>query len=114
MELMLRLAGVLFVLLAAAASAATNPEQIRLQKSLAPKIAATFQKQAPKLKLKTVTCKLPSSGVTAHCKARFTYGTTYIVVYPVTATIHDSGRLTWVAKSPSCTSTKTKKTTPCG
>jgi phage host-nuclease inhibitor protein Gam len=114
MQLMFRLAAVLLVLLTASAAAATNPEQIRLQKSLKVQIAATFKKQAPKLKLTTVTCKLPSDGVTAHCKARFTYGTTFVVTYPVTATIHDSGQLTWTAKSPSCTSTKTKKKVACG
>lgn len=110
---MVKLAALLFVVLTAAAAAATNPEQIRLQKSLKTQIAATFKKQAPKLKLTTVTCKLPSNGVTAHCKARFTYGKTVVVVYPVTATIHESGQLTWVAKSPACTNATTKKKIAC-
>ena len=113
MHLMFRPAALLFVVLAASAAAATNPEQIRLQKSLKPQIAASFKKQAPTLKLTAVTCKLPTDGVTAHCLAHFTYGAKVLVVYPVTATIHDSGQLTWAAKSPTCTDARTKKKLAC-
>ncbi len=98
--------------LCAAAAEATNPEQLRLQASLKAQMAKVFAKKAPGVKLTALTCKLPSSGVTAHCVAHFTAGPVK-GYYPVTATIHASGTLTWTAASPTCFVAKTGKRTPC-
>jgi hypothetical protein len=96
-----------------AASAAVDPEQLRLQNSLKAQMVKVFKKQAPKLTITRVTCKLPESGNTSHCKAYFTVGTTR-GYYPVTATLHDlGGKLTWTASSPKCWNPTTKRYAAC-
>jgi hypothetical protein len=100
-------------LLATSAAAATNPELIRLQKTLKADMVATFKKQAPGLKITTVTCKLPTDGTTAHCTAHFTAGTAVKGYYPVTAKILESGQLKWTAASPKCFSAHTGKRIAC-
>ena len=100
-------------LLATSAGAATNPELTHLQNTLKADMVATFKKQAPGLKITTVTCKLPTSGTTAHCTAHFTAGSTVNGYYPVTAKILDSGTLKWTAALPKCFSVKTGKRITC-
>jgi hypothetical protein len=97
---------------AAGAGAATNPEQLRLQKTLRANMVKTFKKRAPSLKITTVTCKLPRNGTVARCTARFTTGSVK-GWYPVKAVLHDSGTLTWTATSPKCFNAKTNKPIPC-
>jgi hypothetical protein len=98
--------------LAAAAGAATNPEQLRLEKTLRANMVKTFKKRAPSLRITAVTCKLPRNGTVARCTARFTTGSVD-GWYPVKAVLHDSGLLTWTATSPKCFDAKTKKRLPC-
>ena len=100
-------------LLAASAAAATNPELIHLQTTLKASMVATFKKQAPGLKITTVTCTLPSNGTTAHCKAHFTAGTTVKGYYPVAAKILDTGQLKWTTSAPKCFNAKTGKAIHC-
>jgi len=92
-----------------AAAAYTDPY---LEKTLKAAMVKKFKTAAPKLKITKVKCVLPKNGVTAHCKATFT--TSGIDgYYPVTATIHDNGQLTWTARSPRCLNPKTKKYAGC-
>ena len=104
-----------FLLLAVAgiaagpALAATDPQ---LNKTLKADMVKAFKKQAPTLKFTTVNCTLPENGATAHCKAYFTVSGTK-GYYPVKATIHGNGQLSWTAQSPKCLDTKTKKYTAC-
>ena len=91
------------------AGAARDPG---LEKSLKADMVKTFKKQAPTLKFTTVSCTLPANGTTAHCKAYFTVSGTK-GYYPVKATIHESGQLTWSAQSPQCLNAKTKKYSAC-
>ena len=95
-----------------AAGPALGARDPGLEKSLKADMVKTFKKQAPTLKFATVNCTLPANGTTAHCKAYFTVKTTK-GYYPVKATIHDSGALTWTAQSPKCLNTKTKKYVAC-
>ena len=97
---------------AIAASAATGATDPKLNRTLKADMVRAFKKQAPTLKFTTVTCVLPENGVTAHCKAFFTVSGTK-GYYPVKATIHDSGKLSWTAQSPKCLNPKTKKYVAC-
>jgi hypothetical protein len=102
-----------FALSAGVASAAVDPRLTYLQKTLKADMVATFKKQAPKLTITTVTCKLPSEGVTSHCKAFFRISTTK-GYYPVTAKLQDlGGKLTWTAQSPKCWSAAKKRYLAC-
>lgn len=109
---MLRIALVLTLLLAFAGSASADFNDPGTAKGLKTQMVKTFKKQAPGLKITTVTCKAPKSGVTENCTAHFTAGSTK-GYYLVKATIHDSGKLTWVAQSPKCLNTKTGKYGAC-
>ena len=87
---------------AGGASGATDPRLAYLQKTLKANMVKTFKKQAPALKLTTLSCTLPKNGVTAHCKAFFVVSKTK-GYYPVTAKLHElGGKLTWTATSPKC------------
>ena len=97
---------------AIAASPAIGATDPKLNSTLKADMVRAFKKQAPTLKFTTVTCVLPENGVTAHCKAFFTVRTTK-GYYPVNATIHDSGTLSWTAQSPKCLNPKTKKYAAC-
>jgi len=100
--------------LAAPATAAPNPEQVRLQRTLKADMAKTFKQRAPQLKITTVRCKLPASGTVAKCTAHFTYGTAVKGYYPVTATLHDlGGTLTWKTGAPKCRNAKTNRRVSC-
>jgi hypothetical protein len=99
-------------LLAPAAGAATNPEQLYLQKTLKAAMVKAFKKQAPGLKLTTVTCKLPSSGTVARCVAHFAAGRVK-GYYPVKATLHESGTMSWTTSAPTCFSATTNKRVAC-
>ena len=102
-----------FAVAAGAASGATDPRVAYLQKTLKANMVTTFKKQAPSLKLTTVSCKLPADGSTAHCKAFFTVSRTK-GYYPVTATLHDlGGKLTWTATSPKCWNPAKQKYVSC-
>ena len=108
-----RLAVVVVALLACAvASGAVNPEQLRLQKSLKADMAKSFKKRAPSLEITTVSCRLPSKGTVAHCTAHFLVGQVK-GYYKVSATIHESGQLTWTAASPRCFDKKSGKALRC-
>src|SRR6266567_1509791 len=102
----------LLVFAGIAAGPAIGARDPELEKSLKADMVKTFKKQAPTLKFTTVNCTLPVNGTTAHCKAYFTVNTTK-GYYPVKATIHDSGALTWTAQSPKCLSATTKKYVAC-
>jgi len=99
----------LVAIAAVPAMGATDP---RLNRTLKADIVKAFKKQAPTLKFTTVACTLPKNGTTAHCKAFFTVTGTK-GYYPVTATIHASGKLSWTAQSPKCLNPKTTKYAPC-
>jgi hypothetical protein len=102
-----------FAVAAGAASGATDPRVAYLQKTLKANMVTTFKKQAPSLKLTTVSCKLPADGSTAHCKAFFRVSRTK-GYYPVTAKLHDlGGKLTWTATSPKCWNPAKKKYVAC-
>jgi hypothetical protein len=104
--LLLAVAGIV----AGSALGATDP---KLNRTLKADMVKAFKKQAPTLKFTTVTCVLPKSGSTAHCKAFFTVSGTK-GYYPVTATLHDlGGTLTWTARSPKCLNPKTQKYIAC-
>ena len=99
---------------AGAVAAATNPEQVALQKTLKALMTKKYKQAAPKLKITTITCKLPSDGTVAHCVAHFTYPPTIVGTYQVKAELHDlGGTLTWTAGSPKCKDTKTGKSIAC-
>jgi hypothetical protein len=98
---------------AGAASGATDPRLTYLQKTLKANMVKTFKKQAPSLKITTVSCRLPADGVTSHCKAFFTVSKTK-GYYPVVAKLHDlGGKLTWTAQSPQCWNPAKKKYVSC-
>ena len=99
----------LFAVAPAALGAYTDPH---LEKTLKADMVKTFHKQAPKLTIGQVKCVLPKNGVTAHCKAYFTISTTK-GYYPVKATIHDSGQLSWTASSPQCWNAAKKRYVAC-
>ena len=99
----------LFFVVATSAAAFRDPA---LEKSLKTQMVKTFKKQAPRLKITTVFCEAPSSGITSHCTVHFTEGSV-MGYYPVKATIHDSGQLSWTAQSPKCLNTTTKKYAAC-
>jgi len=102
-----------FAVAAGAASGATDPRLTYLQKTLKANMVKTFKKQAPSLKLTTLTCKLPANGITAHCKAFFTVSGTK-GYYPVVAKLHDlGGKLTWTAQSPQCWNAAKQKYLAC-
>ena len=103
----------IFALAPGSALAAKDPRLVYLERTLKADMVKTFKKQAPKLKLETVTCVLPKSGITSHCKATFTAGGIK-GYYPVTAKLHDvGGRLTWTATSPKCWNATKKKYVAC-
>lgn len=102
----------LLTLVAIAAVPAMGATDPQLNKSLKADMVKAFKKQAPTLRITTVNCTLPENGTTAHCRAYFTVTGTK-GYYPVIATIHDSGKLSWTAKSPKCLDTKTKKYVAC-
>jgi len=84
------------------AVAAKDPRLAYLQNTLKADMVKTFKKQAPSLKLTTVTCVIPKSGAVSHCRAFFTVGKTK-GYYPVTARLHDlGGKLTGTGRSPKC------------
>ena len=84
-----------------------------LQKTLKADMVATFKKQAPGLKITTVTCKIPADGVTSHCKAYFTAGSRK-GYYPVLAKLQDlGGKLRWTAASPRCWNAQKKRYVAC-
>ena len=102
-----------FAVAAGAAFGATDPRVAYLQKTLKANMVTTFKKQAPSLKLTTVSCKLPADGSTAYCKAFFTVSRTK-GYYPVTAKLHElGGKLTWTATSPQCWNPAKKKYVAC-
>jgi hypothetical protein len=103
-----------FAVAPGSALAAKNPRLVYLEKTLKADMVKTFKKQAPKLTLTKVTCVLPKSGATSHCKASFT--TSGIKgYYPVVAKLHDvGGTLTWTASSPKCWNAAKKKYVACG
>ena len=110
----LLLVALICALAAGAASGATDPRLAYLQKTLKANMVKTFKKQAPRLEITTVSCKLPANGITSHCKAFFAVGTTK-GYYPVTAKLHDlGGKLTWTAQSPKCWNPSKKKYVACG
>jgi len=105
----------ILLLLAVAGIAAGPAFGVRdpgLEKSLKADMVKVFKKKAPTLKFTTVNCTLPVNGTTAHCKAYFTVRSTK-GYYPVKATIHGSGALTWTAQSPTCLNATTKKYAAC-
>lgn len=104
------LAGVALFVFCGVASA--NFRDPSLEKSLRPQLVKAFKQRAPSLTITTLRCMAPTSGVTAHCTMHFTVGSTK-GYYPIAATIHDSGKLTWVAKSPKCLNPTTKKYVSC-
>lgn len=95
-----------------AAAPAPGARDPGLEKSLKADMVKAFKKQAPTLRFTTVNCALPVSGTTAHCKAYFTVKSTK-GYYPVKATIHDTGQLSWTAQSPQCMNATTKKYAAC-
>ena len=98
---------------AGAAAGATDPRLVYLQKTLKANMVKTFKKQAPSLKITTVSCKLPADGITSHCKAFFAVSGRK-GYYPVTAKLHDlGGKLTWTARSPKCWSPAKKAYVSC-
>jgi hypothetical protein len=108
----MRRISLLLALVAIAAGPAVGATDPQLNKTLKADMVKAFKKQAPTLRIRTVTCTLPQNGTTAHCKAFFTVTGTK-GYYPVTATIHASGKLSWTAQSPKCMNAKTKKYAPC-
>lgn len=62
-----------------------------------------------------VTCVLPTSGTVLHCTIHVGTPTRYHenIVFKVKGTLHDSGTLSWVATSHSCTDTRTGKPFKC-
>ena len=105
------------LLLLAIAGAVAGPalaaKDPKLNETLKADMMKAFKKQAPTLKFTTVSCVVPESGSTAHCKAFFTVSGTK-GYYPVTAKLHDlGGTLTWTAQSPKCLNPKTKKYIAC-
>ena len=95
------------------ATAATDPRITYLQRTLKADMVATFKKQAPSLKITTVTCKLPTDGITSHCKASFLAGKVR-GYYPVVAKLQDlGGKLRWTASSPKCWNAAKKRYVAC-
>ena len=102
-----------FTVATGVASGAADPRLAYLQKTLKANMVKTFKKQAPSLRLTTLSCKLPANGSTAHCQAFFTVKGTK-GYYPVVAKLHDlGGKLTWTAQSPQCWNAAKKKYLAC-
>jgi hypothetical protein len=102
----------LSVLIPSVAVAAVDPRVAYLQKTLKADMVKTFKKKAPRLTIGTVTCVLPKDGTTSHCKATFTVGPVK-GYYPVVATLHEVGTLTWTASSPKCWNATKKRYVAC-
>jgi hypothetical protein len=114
----MRLAGVfalLGLLLAGAASAAYPKAGIQYaDKTMKASFTAWAKKNLPGTKVGTVSCKLPSSGNVIHCTVHVSAPKNQEnIVFKVKGTLHDSGQLTWVSTSHSCTDSKTGKPFSC-
>ena len=62
-----------------------------------------------------VTCVLPTSGTVIHCTVHVGTPAKYheSIVFQVRGTLHETGTLSWVATSHSCTDTRTGKPFKC-
>ena len=62
-----------------------------------------------------VTCVLPTNGTVIHCTVHVGTPTRFheSIVFQVKGTLHDSGTLSWVATSHTCTDTRTGKPFKC-
>jgi hypothetical protein len=105
----------LALLTAGAASAAYPKAEIQYaNKTMKASFTAWAKKKLPGTKVGRVTCKLPSSGNVIHCTVHVSAPKNREnIVFKVKGTLHDSGQLTWVSTSHSCTDSKTGKKFAC-
>jgi len=119
----MRLAGV-FALLALviaplvidrAASAAYPKAEIQYaNKTMKASFTAWAKKHLPGTRVGAVSCKLPSSGNVIRCTVHVSAPQNREnILFKVKGTLHDSGQLTWVSTSHSCTDSKTGKPFSC-
>ena len=114
----MRLAGVfvLFSLLTTTAASAAYPKaEIQYaNKTMKASFTAWAKKHLPGAKVGAVSCKLPSSGTVIRCTVHVSAPQNQEnILFRVKGTLHDSGQLTWVSTSHSCTDSKTGKPFAC-
>jgi len=101
----------------ASLGAATYPKGF--QQDAEAKLKTAFgtwtKKHLPGSTIKAVSCILPTSGNVLHCTVRVASAPKYreLIVFKIRETLHDSGQMTWVATSHSCTDSKTGKPFAC-
>ena len=106
---------ILALLTAGAASAAYPKAEIQYaNKTMKGSFTAWAKKNLPGTKVGKVSCVLPSNGNVLHCTVHVSApANRENIVFKVKGTLHDSGQLTWVATSHSCTDSKTGKPFAC-
>jgi hypothetical protein len=105
----------LFLVAAGAASAAYPKAEIQYaDKTMKGSFTAWAKKNLPGTTVGKVSCVLPSSGNVIHCTIHVSAPKNQEhIVFKVKGTLHDSGQLTWVSTSHSCTDSKTGKPFAC-
>ncbi len=108
-------AALLALLAAGAASAAYPKAEVQYaDKTMKTSFTAWAKKNLPGTKVGTVSCKLPSNGNVIHCTVHVSAPKNREnIVFEVKGTLHESGQLTWVSTSHSCTDSKTGKKFSC-
>jgi hypothetical protein len=100
---------------AGAASAAYPKAEVQYaDKTMKASFTAWAKKKLPGTTVGKVSCVLPSSGSVIHCTVHVSAPKNREnIVFEVAGTLHDSGQLTWVATSHTCTDSKTGKKFAC-
>ena len=98
-------------------SAATYPSGYRqeAEAKLKTAFAAWAKKHLAGSTVGKVSCILPTSGSTLHCTVHVASAPKYRenIVFKIRETLHETGTMSWVATSHSCTDSKTGKPFAC-
>jgi hypothetical protein len=105
----------LALLTAGAASAAYPKAEVQYaNNTMKGSFTAWTKKNLPGTRVGGVSCILPSNGNVIHCTVHVSAPKNREnIVFKVKGTLHDSGQLTWVSTSHSCTDSKTGKAFAC-
>ena len=108
-------AAVLALVATGAASAAYPKAEIQYaDKTMKGSFTAWAKKNLPGTTVGKVSCVLPSNGNVIHCSVHVSAPKNREnIVFKVKGTLHDSGQLTWVSTSHTCTDSKTGKPFAC-
>jgi hypothetical protein len=101
---------------ATALAAAPKSEKQYAELKLKTSFSAWVKKHLPGATVKTVSCVLPVNGIVVKCVVHVASAPRYRenIVFKISETLHETGTMTWVATSHSCTDSKTGKSFSCG